>query len=376
MKVALVHDFLNQVGGAEKVLLFFHALFPNAPVFTITYDKEETRGIFRNMDIRTSFIQKIPGGTKKYKWYLSLMPVATEQFDFSKFDLVLSDSSAFVKGVITKPETLHICYCHTPTRFLWSDSLTYTEELKQPRIIKNLLPLFLNRIRTWDRLAADRPDKFIANSEFVARRIKKYYNRDSTVIYPPVETKNYPLPRKIKDYFLIVSRLRPYKRVDMAIEAFNALELPLKIIGMGEEYEKLRRIAKPNIEFLGPLNDEEKKQYLAECKAFVYPQEEDFGITAVEAMAAGRPVIAYKAGGAKESIIDGVTGEFFEDQTPWSLVDAVRDFKVERYNPEIIKKHAQNFDISVFKQKIRNFIKESFEEHKRKHNIQKEFKFE
>lgn len=365
MKVALVHDFLNQIGGAEKVLQVFHDLFPKAPVFTIVYDREETRGKFDSFDIRTSFIQKIPLGVKRYKWYLSLMPAAIERFNLSKYDLVLSDSTAFAKGVITKPETLHISYCHTPTRYLWSDTYSYTEELKQPKIIKSFLPFILNRIRQWDKLAADRVDKFIANSYFVSERIRKYYGRKSTVIHPPVEVQKIPFSdsQQIGNYYLIVSRLRPYKRVDLAIEAFNALQFPLKVIGVGEEYPKLKKMAKKNIEFLGLVSDEERNKLLSSCIAFIHPQEEDFGISAVEAMAAGRPVIAYKSGGALETVKEGKTGEFFEDQTPWSLVDTVREFKPEKYDPKIIREHALQFDTSIFKKKIKDFIKKAYHKH-------------
>ena len=365
MKVALIHDFLNQVGGAEKVLRVFHELFPKAPVFTITYDKSETGDVFDDMDVRTSFIQKLPFGPRRYKWYLAWMPSAIEQFDLSSFDVVLSDCSAYSKGVVTKPNTLHICYCHSPTRYLWSDTHAYTEELKQPSIIKKGLPIILNRIRVWDRLAAERVDKFIANSQNVAERIKKYYYRESDVIYPPVEIGQFKRPTKRGDYYLIVSRLRPYKRVDLAVEAFNALELPLKIIGTGEEDKKLRKIAKSNIEFLGPVDDQTKSELLSSCLAFIHPQEEDFGIAAVEAMAAGRPVIAYQKGGALETVKAGVSGEFFADQTPWSLVDVVREFKPDRYHPEEIRKRVADFDISIFKQKIKDYVEKAYEEHQR-----------
>ncbi|MBU1177687.1 glycosyltransferase [Patescibacteria group bacterium] len=366
MKVALVHDFLNQVGGAEKVLQVFHELFPKAPVFTITYDRSETGDTFDDMDVRTSFIQNLPGGPRRYKWYLGWMPAAIEQFDLSSYDVVLSDCSAYSKGVVTKPETLHICYCHSPTRYLWSDTHSYTEELKQPSIIKKGLPIILNRIRLWDRQAAERVDNFITNSENVADRIKKYYYRDSDVIYPPVEVSSFNQPVKPEDYYLIVSRLRPYKRVDLAIEAFNALEFPLKVVGTGEESKKLKKLANDNIEFLGPVSDEEKNKLLASCKGFIHPQEEDFGIAAVEAMAAGRPVIAYKKGGALETVVEGVTGEFFEDQTPWSLVDTVREFKADKYDPVAIQKRVADFDTSIFKKKIKNYVEEAYQEHQQK----------
>lgn len=366
MKVALIHDFLNQVGGAEKVLEIFHELYPKAPVFTITYDKTETGNNFEGMEINTSFIQRLPGGPKRYKWYLAWMPAAIEQFDLSKYDVVLSDCSAYSKGIITKPDTLHICYCHSPTRYLWSDTHAYTEELKQPSVIKKGLPLILNKIRVWDRLAAERVDNFIANSKNVQDRIKKYYSRKSNVIFPPVETSGFEIlsQNDIGDYYLIVSRLRPYKRVDIAVEAFNALELPLKVIGTGEEYKKLRKLGNKNIEFLGYVGDAERNRLLSRCKAFIHPQEEDFGIAAVEAMAAGRPVIAYQKGGALETVREGITGEFFEDQTPWSLVDTVREFDAKKYNPDDIRRHAIGFDTNVFKQKIKQYIEDSYNEHK------------
>ena len=366
MKVALVHDFLNQVGGAEKVLQVFHEIFPRAPVYTITYDEEETRGEFKDMDIKTSFIQRLPFGAKQYKWYLSMMPAAIENLDLSEYDIVLSDCSAFSKGVVVRPETLHISYIHSPTRYLWNDTHSYTEEIKQPGVIKKMLPLVLNKIRTWDSLAAQRVDKMIANSKTVAERIRKYYNRDSDIIYPPVETSKYYISKEVGNYFLIVSRLRPYKRVDLVVEAFNALRLPLKVIGAGEELDNLKKMANDNIEFLGPVSDKKKAYYLSKCQAFIHPQEEDFGITALEAMASGRPVVAYKKGGAMETVIPRKTGKLFEDQTPWNLVDAVRGFSFKEFNPELIRKHALDFDITLFKDRIEKYIFGGYEEFKRK----------
>ena len=365
MKVALIHDFLNQIGGAEKVLQAFHELWPKAPVYTMTYDAEQTKHEFDHLDIKTSFIQKLPGGVKRYKWFIPLMPAAIEHLDLSKYDLILSDCSAFAKGIIPKTDALHISYCHTPTRFLWSDSHSYAEELKQPALVKKILPLVLNNLRVWDKSAAERVDKFIANSGYVAKRITKYYGRDSEIIYPPVETGGYPENVPQEDFYLVVSRLRPYKKVDLVIEAFNALEMPLKIIGIGEEMEKLKAMAKPNVEFLGAVSDKERNHYLSACRAFIHPQEEDFGIAAVEAMAAGRPVVAYKAGGALETVIANETGIFFEDQTPWNLVDVVRenDSKLKHFDSKKIKEHAAKFDTKLFKQRIKNFVESSYEEH-------------
>ncbi len=365
MKVALVHDFLNQIGGGEKVLQSFHELFPKAPVFTLTYDPEETHHQFDNYDIRPSFIQKLPGGVKHYKWWLRMMPAAIEHLDLSKYDLILSDSSSFAKGVIPRTNALHICYCHTPTRFLWSDAHSYTEELNQSSIIKKIIPLVLNKLRVWDKEAASRVDSFIANSRYVAKRIKKYYQRDSTVIYPPVETSGYPEETHCGAYYLIVSRLRPYKKVDLAIEAFNALQLPLKIIGIGEEFENLKNISKPNIEFLGKVSDEEKKRLLANCRAFIHPQEEDFGISAVEAMAAGRPVIAYRVGGALETVKENETGLFFKEQTPWSLVDVIRENhdRMDQFDSTKIRIWAYQFNPESFKNKIKEFVYKAYQDY-------------
>jgi len=364
VKVALVHDFLTQVGGAERVLEVFHDLFPHAPIYTLVYDPVETGGIYEgeDWDIRTSFIQRLPGGMSRYKYYLNLMPAAIERLDLSKYDLVLSDSSAFAKGVVTNPGTLHICYCHSPTRYLWNDTHSYTEELRQPSVIKQLLPVLLKNLRAWDQLAANRVDTFIANSKTVQTRIKKYYKRESEIIYPPVDIADLtPVPRDdIGDYYLIVSRLRPYKRVDLAIEAFNSLGLPLKVVGTGEELENLRAMSRDNIEFLGPVSDEERNKLLSRCRAFIHPQEEDFGIAALEAMAAGRPVIAYGRGGARETIVDGVTGVLFDDQTPWSLVDIVRNFDPMKFDPQVIRAHAEAFATPLFSNRIRDFVEKEF----------------
>lgn len=363
MKIALTHDHLFQIGGAEKVLLELHKIFPESPVYTLIHNPEKA-GLFKDLKIKTSFLEKMPFGKKHFKWYLWLMPIAWEQFNFSGYDIVISSSSAFSKGVLTPPNTLHISYCHSPTRYLWSDAHQYVEELKQPKIIKKILPLILNRLRTWDHVAAQRVDKFIANSKFVAKRIKKYYQRESTVIYPPVDTKQFSISSKIDDYYVVVSRLRPYKRVDVAIKAFNQLHIPLKIIGSGEEEVRLKKMAKDNIEFLGELNDNERNKVLSHAKAFIHPQEEDFGIAAVEAMACGRPVIAYKSGGALETVIDGETGTFFAEQTWEALADAVIRFirQDNQFNPVKIKKHAENFDTEVFQKKMKDFIARSWQE--------------
>jgi glycosyltransferase involved in cell wall biosynthesis len=364
MRVALVHDYLNQYGGAERVLEAFCEIWPDAPIYTLIYDKKRTGQAFEGRRIKTSFLQKIPFVKSHHRPFLMLMPLAIESFDFSKYDLVISDSASFAKGIITRPNTLHICYCHTPTRYAWDDSHKYIREFGYPSIIRSVIPLFMNYLRVWDQAAAERPDKFIANSQFVASRIKKYYQKNATVIHPPVNAKLFYVSREPDNFFLVVARFLSYKRLDIAIKAFNLLGRPLKIVGDGPDAAKLRHLAGPNIEFLGQVADTKLRELYANCQAFIFPQEEDFGITAVEAMASGRPVIAYQAGGALETIKHGVTGLFFPEQTVQSLVATLKQFVATDFNPETIRQEAMQFDKEIFKQKIRDFTQQSWEEHK------------
>jgi len=363
MKVALVHDHLAQDGGAEKVLKVFTELYPNAPIYTLLYEKENADKNFKDKHIETSIIQKLPGGVKHYKWYLPFMPMAVEFFDLSSYDLVISDASAFAKGVVTSTETLHICYCHTPTRYLWSDSHQYIKELKYNKYLKKIISLLLSYLRIWDRAAADRVDCYIANSNFIARRIKKYYKHDSTVIYPPVEIDKFQVADQIGDYFLIGGRLAPYKRVDIVIEAFRQTGQKLKIFGDGIDLPRLKKIAgdASNIEFLGRVDDAARAELYSKCLAFINPQEEDFGITQVEAMACGRPVIALDRGGAKEIVIKKVTGEFIHEQTADALVKVLENFNVGIYDSKSIRQYAEKFGRERFKQEIKRFIEREYE---------------
>ncbi len=367
MKVALVHDHLAQDGGAEKVLKVFADLFPEAPIYTLLYEKKNVDKYFKGRHIETSIIQKLPGGVRHYQWYLRFMPLAVEFFDLRNFDLVISDSSSFAKGVITPPETLHICYCHTPTRYLWSDTHQYINELKYNKWLKKIISLVLNRLRVWDKAAADRPDFFIANSRTVKKRIAKYYRRDSAVINPPVATENFFISdlsgqSAADKYFLIGCRLAPYKRVDIVIAAFKGLgpAYRLKIFGDGVDLKRLKKIAgdSQNIEFLGRVSEAEKARLYSQAQAFINPQEEDFGLTAVEAMASGRPVIAYEKGGATETVIAGRTGLFFREQTPESLAAAVKSFRSEDFSPAAIRRHAEQFSVANFRRRILDFIAE------------------
>jgi glycosyltransferase involved in cell wall biosynthesis len=366
MKVALVHDHLAQDGGAEAVLRIFAEMFPDAPIFTLLYEPKNADKYYKNRRIETSIIQRLPGGIKHYQWYMPLMPMAVEFFDFSHYDLVLSDSASFAKGIITSPHTLHIDYCHTPTRYVWSDTHQYIKELKYNKYFKKIISLVLNYIRIWDRQAADRVDVFIANSRTTQIRIKKYYKRNSKIIYPPVEMKEFELAEKVEDYYLIGCRLVPYKRVDIVVEAFKQLGFKLKIFGDGVDEERLRFLAKgySNIEFLGRVDNQVRKELFSKCLAFIHPQEEDFGITPLEAMASGRPVIAYKKGGVTETVLEGTTGIFFERQKPADIIEAVHKFRQKNFDIQEIRKHAEKFSVDLFKNNISAFIEKEYKQFK------------
>lgn len=369
MKVALVHDYLTQYGGGERVLQILCELFPQAPIYTLIYDERATGRVFAGRQIRTSFLQKFPWASHYHRSLAALMPLAVEQFDLAKYDLVISSSASFGKGVITKPQMRHISYCMTPTRFLWDDSHKFlrdyhgaetTRQSKWPNadIVSLLASPFLSYLRIWDQQASRRVDKFIAISGFIQQRIKKYYQRDSGMVYPPVETSKFHISSELDNYFLMIGRLVPYKRFDLAVQAFNQLGWPLKIIGAGPEQKRLQKLAGKNIEFLGQLSDQQIANYYAGAQALIFPQEEDFGIVAVEAMASGRPVIAYGAGGALEIIKAGETGVFFREQTVEALIDALTNFRASDFNPQIIRAHAQLFDKEVFK---KNFMEEIYQ---------------
>jgi glycosyltransferase involved in cell wall biosynthesis len=358
MKIALVHDYLNQYGGAERVLEALHDVYPAAPVYTTIYSPRKMPAHYRGWRIRTSFMQRLPGVTSRHQWYLPLYPLAVESFDLSGYDVVLSSSSAFAKGVITEAGALHVCYCHSPMRFVWNFGEYIQWEKGAARRARPILPLVLNYVRLWDEVSAGRVDAFIANSRVVARRIRKRYKREATIINPPVDTRLYtPLEGEAPgDYFLIVSRMIPYKRLDIAIDAFTRLKLPLKVVGTGRQQAELMARAGPNVEFLGSLPDADLKRLYASCRAFIFPGQEDFGITPLEAQASGRPVIAYGAGGALETVVAGMTGEFFTEQSAGCLAEVVARFDERSYDPVEIRRHAEGFDTEVFKRKIEKFV--------------------
>lgn len=374
MKVALIHDHLAQDGGAEKVLKILADMFPEAPIYTLLYEKKNADKYFKNRHIETSVIQKLPGGIRHYQWYMPFMPMAVEFFDLREYDLVISDTSSFAKGVITSTDTLHICYCHTPTRYLWDYTHQYINELKYNKFFKKIISLVLNYIRIWDKQAADRVDVYIANSMTIRERIKKYYRRDSVVIYPPVEIDKFHIAvggennSESDGYFLIGGRLAPYKRMDIVIEAFKKNGKKLKIFGDGVDRARLEEIASgsKNIEFLGRVDDEKRAELYRYCLAFLNPQEEDFGITVVESMASGRPVIAFGRGGAKETVLEGKTGLFFHKQTSEAIVKVVDNFYNFSWQPEEIRKQAEKFSVEKFKKEMGDFIGVEYEKFKEK----------
>jgi len=345
------------------VLKAFHEIWPSAPVFVLFHDKKKIDD-FEDADIRESFLAKLPFGRVKYQWYLPWMPFATERHNLHEFDVVLSSTSAFAKGVLTRPDTLHISYCHTPTRYLWTDTHEYIEELKYNRLIKAALPRLIYHLRLWDKMSVDRVDHFIANSGTVRNRIQKYYRRESDIIYPPVDTDKFFINKDIGDYFIAGGRLVPYKRFDLLVQVFNRLRWPLIIFGDGPEEKKLKKYAKDNIQFVGRVSDEEKARLLSRARALIHPQVEDLGITPIESMACGRPVIAYPVGGATETVIPNETGVFFHAQNWESLLDTVLHFNHENWASEKIREHAERYGDEAFKERVKRYVEDRYEEFK------------
>jgi len=376
LKVALVHDFLVNYGGAERVLEVLSEMYPEAPIYTLLYDKEKMSERFGKKIVYTSFLQKFPKWMKRNpKWLLPLMPTAPETFDLREFDLVISSSGAWSKGIVTRLNTIHISYLHSPMRFAWDMNEEYLREKEKSSLVKIFSRIFLNYIRVWDKLSADRPDYLIANSKYTQKRIKKYYGRESEVIYPPCgnskfqipnsksipndqisNTKNYEL--KTKNYFLVVSRLSKYKKISAVVEAFNKLELPLVVIGEGEEKKNLEKIAGKNAQILGWKKDKEIEEYYQNARAFVFAGVDDFGMAPVEAMTHGIPVLAIREGGALEIVSEGETGEFFDAATPEVIADCVRRFreKEKEYEKQEIMKSAERFSKKRFIRELKDYI--------------------
>lgn len=365
MRVALVYDRVNKWGGAERVLLALHKLFPGAPLYTSVYNPETAEWAKVFLKVIPSFLQNFPFAKTRHDLYAPLMPLAFESFDFSEFDLVISVTSEAAKGIITSPKTKHLCYMLTPTRYLWSGFEEYFNTSFKQSIAKSLL----NYLKRWDKIAARRPDKIIAISKTVANRATRYYERDPQVIHPPVNHilrysinpgysrhARFDLAKLEGKYYLVVSRLVPYKKVDLVVDAFNEMSKQLVIVGTGSEEKSLRKQSKyKNIHFVGQVSDKELISYYKGCKALIFPQEEDFGIVAVEAQLFGKPVIAYKAGGATEIVKDGLTGLFFTVQDKQSLINATNKFEQMNFKSNSCRKNAERFSFENFK---RNFLQE------------------
>ncbi len=360
MKVALVHDFLLKLGGAERVLKVLSDLYPKAPIFTLLYDEKKVGKVFPAEKVQTSFLQKYPYLIRKQHRFLTYkMPRAIEEMNLEDFDLVISSSSAFSHGIITSLTTKHLCYCHSPMRYAWD----WTNEYKKENQVSGLKGLayghLIKYLRQWDKIAADRPTKYIANSVNVQNRIKKYYGVNSDIIYPPVDIDRFRAKGKSSDYFLIVSTLTPYKKIDLAVQLFNKIGRRLVIIGDGPQRKYLENIAADNIDFLGFKDDDTVKEYMENCRAFIFPGEEDFGITPVEAMACGKPVLAYGKGGCTETVISGKTGEFFFETTVESMEDGLARlmYNEKLYKPMTIRKHSRIFSKENFEKEIKSFIR-------------------
>ncbi len=361
MKIALVHDWLNQRGGAEDVLEALVEIFPGAPVYTSLYDPDAMPAAYRSLDIRPLWLDRAPGIHTHHQQYLPLYPAAWGGLDLSAYDVVLSNKSGFCHGFRKGPDTLHICYCLAPTRYVWQlDANLQREGIGG--VARAGLKALTPPLRRWDYAAAQRVDRFVAISTEIQRRIETYYGRSSDLIYPPVDCARFQPADEASGYFLVLSRLIPYKRIDLAVQAATRLNVPLKIGGKGRDLERLRALAGPSVEFLGFVPDEDVPGLMAGCKAFLFPGLEDFGITPVQAQAAGRPVIAFRGGGALDTVLPGQTGELFEAQTVDSLAEVMASFDAATYDPVAMRAHALQFDKTAFTSQIRAYVETAWDE--------------
>lgn len=363
LKIAFVCDWLSVYGGAERVIYEMHQLFPKAPIYTTVYSEKKCP-VFKNADVRESGLGKIPGARRFHRLFFPFMPGVFERLDLGEYDLVISSSHSAAKGIITKPETLHVSYCHSPMRYVWDQSHAYQNNDRKFSPLKFLYRPILHKIRIWDRLASERVDRFIANAHYIKARIQKYYGRDSEVIHPPVDLEHFTVGKEKGDSYLLVGRMIPNKKIDLVVKAFNKLKKPLKIIGDGPELSYLKSIASDNIEFLGRVSDDVLRDAYQNSKALLFPQLEDFGIVPLEAMASGTPVIAYGKGGALETVQDNKSGVFFYEQTPEALVKAVKSFEEMKWPPEKVASTVEGFGSPRFKTELRHFLEKAWKEHK------------
>lgn len=360
MKTAVIHDWLMSQGGGERVLEEILDLYPS-PVFTLLQSKKQSlSGNILKAKIKHSFIQYLPMAETQYRNYLPFYPLAIEQFDLKEYDLIISSSHAVAKGVKTHSNQLHVCYCHTPMRYAWDLEDQYLSSIGSMKAM--VARQLLKHLRKWDLNTVSRVDAFIANSHYVAERIKRLYGREAIVIHPPVSTHLFFVKEQKEDFYLTVSRLVPYKRIDLMVEAFNLMpSKKLKIVGSGPDYEKLKEKAEGNIEFLGFQSDETVRELLASAKGFIFAAEEDFGIAPLEAQASGTPVIAYGKGGSLETICQGTTGLFFPEQTALSLMQALEEFEKISWNGKLIRSHSEKFGVDRFKKEFKQFVDQQWE---------------
>jgi glycosyltransferase involved in cell wall biosynthesis len=361
MPTALIHDWLNQIGGAEDVLETLVAMFPGAPIYTSIYWPEKMPAHYRRWPIHTSFMNRLPGVHRHHQPYLPLYPLAFERFNLAGHDLILSNKSGFCHGVRKPPGALHICYCLAPTRYVWNFA-DYAGREGLGTLPRRLLQPLVAWLQRWDKAAAQRVDHFIAISSEIQRRIAKFYERDSVIIYPPVATERFTSHEAAVEapsaYFLSLGRLIPYKRVDLAVQACTATHLPLQVGGGGRDRARLEALAGPSVKFLGRVPEADLPSLMANCRAFIFPGLEDFGITPVQALAAGRPVIAYAGGGALDIVQDGINGILFHEQTAEALQGALERFQTMQFDPQVIRRSAEKFDVAVFQEKLLAFIAE------------------
>src|SRR5579872_6563064 len=342
-RVALIHYWLVRMRGGERVLERLLSLFPNADIFTHVYDPASVSEIIRSHNVSTTFIQKLPASRQHYQKYLPLMPMALEELDLSRYDLVISCEAGPAKGVITGPDTAHLCYCHSPMRYIWDAYGEYRSS--SGAFTRMMMPWLFNHLRTWDAASAARVDSFVANSNFIRRRVQKVYRRESTVVFPPVPVDDFMPTTDVEGRYLWVGEMTPYKRADLVVDAFNELGLPLLMIGDGPMARAVRRRAKPNITFINHLSYADLRTAFARCRGLVFTAREDFGIVLAEALAAGRPTLAYGRGGAQDIVSPGVTGLFFDEQTPESVIDGVQRFEawLPNFNPAEAVRRARRF---------------------------------
>lgn len=360
MRIALIHDWLTGMRGGEKVLEAICGIYPEADVFTLLWLRGSVSPAIESHKIKTSFLQSMPMVEKKYRYYLPVMPFAAASLNVKDYDLIISSSHCVAKGVHKRKGATHICYCHTPMRYIWDQYDEYFNRERAGFAVSALMKAVRPYLQRWDTGSSEKVDTFISNSLYVKERIKRHYGKDAMVIYPPVDTGFYsPGEKGAGDYYLMVTALVPYKRVDLAVKAFNELGLKLKIVGSGPDSARLRNLAKANIEFLGWQSDENIRGYYRECKALIFPQDEDFGITSVEAQACGRPVIAFRKGGALETVIEGVTGTFFGAPDSGSLKEAVKRFETMSFSDNEIRQNAERFSKERFIDEIKTVVRKT-----------------